>query len=239
MLPGDIQPLYLNCEDFKHHSFPNVLIEILDALFLELERNLPGWFGRKKRSRNLIAMIRHDLQDLRQQEDESHADVVESLKTTEETGSKASGSGAFSGLSLSGVATSSRGRTAALEVRYAHRTAKLRDLQTRLPTLKRQVHEFFELSTTVKAVFLQLDDFYHLPRVDQPDVMDYLHRLCKDLPLYFKVATLRHSSTLYADRDGQPIGAQERNDYQPINIDFAFTDFRRTASQNRQIFSQC
>ena len=68
--------------------------------------------------------------------------------------------------------------------------------------------------------------------------MDYLHRLCKDLPLYFKVATLRHSSTLYADRDGQPTGAQERHDYQSINIDFAFTDFRRTANQNRQIFGK-
>jgi hypothetical protein len=98
--------------------------------------------------------------------------------------------------------------------------------------------EFFDLSKIVKSVFLQLDDFYHLARADQPDVIDYLHRLCKDLPLYFKVATLRHSSTLYADRDGQPIGAQERHDYQPINIDFAFSDFQKTAAQNRQIFGQ-
>jgi hypothetical protein len=65
-----------------------------------------------------------------------------------------------------------------------------------------------------------------------------MHRLCKDLPLYFKVATLRHSSTLYADRDGQPIGAQERHDYQPINIDFAFSDFQKTTAQNREIFGQ-
>ena len=68
--------------------------------------------------------------------------------------------------------------------------------------------------------------------------MDYLHRLCKDLPLYFKLATLRHSSTLYADRAGQPVGAQERHDYQPINIDYAFTDFKKTARQNLQIFEQ-
>ena len=134
-----------------------------------------------------------------------------------------------------GESTSYSGNSTALELRYAHRTAKLRELHTWLPQLKQQIREFFGLSKSVKAVFLQLDDFYHLARVDQPDVMDYLHRLCKDLPLYFKVATLRHSSTLYADRDGQPIGAQERHDYQPINIDFAFTDFRRTANQNRQM----
>jgi hypothetical protein len=68
--------------------------------------------------------------------------------------------------------------------------------------------------------------------------MDYLHRLCKDLPLYFKVATLRHASVLYADRNGQPTGAQERHDYQPINIDFSVQDFRRTENQVRQIFQE-
>jgi hypothetical protein len=69
-------------------------------------------------------------------------------------------------------------------------------------------------------------------------VMDYIHRLCKDVPLYFKVATLRHASSLYVDRDGQPIGAQERHDYQPINIDYTFADFARTRDQNRRIFHE-
>src|ERR1051325_3640069 len=30
-LPATIKPIYLNCEDFKKHSFPNVLIEILEV----------------------------------------------------------------------------------------------------------------------------------------------------------------------------------------------------------------
>lgn len=237
-LPVDIETIYLNCEDFKHHSFPNVLIEILDALLGELQQNLHGWFGRKKRSRDLIADIRRDLAKLREQEDDSRTDVLESHIITEEKGSKVGGSAALKGFGLSGDKTRLAGKSTAYELRYAHRTAKLRELQTWLPQLKRQIREFFGLSKVVKAVFLQLDDFYHLARADQPDVMDYLHRLCKDLPLYFKVATLRHSSTLYADRDGQPIGAQERHDYQPINIDFAFSDFRRTSSQNRKIFGE-
>ena len=237
-LPDDIQRVYLNCEDFKHHSFPNVLIEVLDALFAELEGNLPGWFGRKKKSRDLIAKIRRDLKELRKQEDESKTDVVESHIATEQEGTKAGGSLAVKGFGLAGESTSHAGKSTAFELHYAKRTAKLHELHTWLPQLKQQIREFYGLSKTVKAVFLQLDDFYHLTRADQPDVMDYLHRLCKDLPLYFKVATLRHSSTLYADRDGQPIGAQERHDYQPINIDFAFTDFRRTANQNRLIFGE-
>jgi energy-coupling factor transporter ATP-binding protein EcfA2 len=51
LLPPDIRPVYLNCEDFKKHSFPNVLIEILDALFAELQGRLTGWFGKKALAR--------------------------------------------------------------------------------------------------------------------------------------------------------------------------------------------
>lgn len=58
-LTSEVQTVYLNCEDFKHHSFPNVLIEILDTLFAELERHLSGWFGRKRRSRELLSQIRN------------------------------------------------------------------------------------------------------------------------------------------------------------------------------------
>lgn len=77
---------------------------------------------------------------------------------------------------------------------------------------------------------------YHLDRLHQAFVVDYVHRLCKDLPLFFKVATLRHASTLYIDRDGQPFGAQERHDYQPVNIDYDFGDFNKTRQRNYDIF---
>src|SRR5271154_6122629 len=69
----DIRIVYLNCEDYKQHSFPNVLIEILDHLFEELERNLAGWFGRKKRSRELIQHIRNELSQLKKHPDERTA----------------------------------------------------------------------------------------------------------------------------------------------------------------------
>lgn len=237
-LSKDIQTVYLNCEDFKLHSFPNVLIEILDTLFLELEKHLNGWFGKQKKSRDVLTNIRAKLDALRKEEDEVTQDIVESHSKT--NGDKISGS---TGASLKGFRLSAEVRQhsdhkSAIEFKYAKKTAKLAKLHTWLPELKRQISDFFELSKSVKTVFLQLDDFYHLARTDQPEVMDYLHRLCKDLPLYFKIATLRHASTLYADREGQPIGAQERHDYQPINIDFTFSEFPKTLHQNRLIFHE-
>ena len=121
---------------------------------------------------------------------------------------------------------------------FKNHREKLQELDLWLPELKKSLREFFAVSANVKCIFLQIDDLYHLKRADQAFVVDYIHRLCKDVPLFFKIATIRHASTMFADRDGQPIGAQERHDYQPINIDYTFSDFRRTESQNWQILME-
>lgn len=233
-----VRTVYLNCEDFKRHSFPNVLIEILDALFRELETNLKGWFGRKKRSRDLIKQIREDLSKLRVSAD-STDESVKNISTAEKSAStEASGDATFRSFSAKiGATTGVRSKTE-VQRSYQVRSDKLRELDMLLPRLKEQVREFFQLSNAVKAVFLQIDDFYHLKRADQPFVIDYIHRLCKDVPLYFKLATLRHASSLYVDRDGQPIGTQERHDYQPINIDYTFANFAQTRAQNLKIFQE-
>jgi hypothetical protein len=215
------------------------LIEILDALFAELERRLTGWFGKKKRSRELIGQIRKDLRGLQEKADQQESQIREAEQRQTKDSQKAAlkvgsdGAAALSvGADLEELSKLETERT------YSLSHDKMRELDMRLPRLKQQIREFFDLSSAVHSVFLQVDDFYHLKRADQPLVMDYIHRLCKDLPLYFKLATLRHASTLYADRGGQPLGAQERHDYQPINIDFTFSDFRRTTHQNRKIFSE-
>jgi hypothetical protein len=214
------------------------LIEILDALFSELEKHLTGWFGRKKRSKDLIADIRGKLEMLRNKEDRLQREVHESSEEGRKTTQQAA-VGLGLGPTQIGV-TEDLFEYAKQETqrKYTEHEDKIRQLDTWLPRLKSEIREFFALSTSVKTVFLQIDDFYHLARGDQPLVIDYIHRLCKDLPIYFKLATLRHVSALYADRQGQPIGAQERHDYQPINIDFTFADFRRTLEQNREIFHE-
>src|SRR5713226_7202212 len=78
-----VRVVYVNCEDYKQHSFPNVLIEILDRLFAELEKNLPGWFGKKKRSRVLISEIRSELSSLQERADEVDTKVKETASTEE------------------------------------------------------------------------------------------------------------------------------------------------------------
>lgn len=234
-MDSGVKIIYLNCEDFKTHSFPNVLIEILDAVFSELQRNLSGWFGKKRKSKDIITEIKSQLQQLRTQADEQVEQIRES--TTTEASDGANLKASIPDLAEIGFEINDSQKKE-LERTYKKADNKLKQLNIWLPRLKDQIREFFKISSGVKAVFIQIDDFYHLKRVDQPFVMDYVHRLCKDLPLYFKVATLRHASVLYADRSGQPTGAQERHDYQPINIDFNFADFNKTDNQLRRIFHE-
>ena len=237
-LPEGSRAFYLNCEDFKRHSYPNVLLEILDALFAELQKHLTGWFGRKRKLKVLLADIRLKLATLRVKEDEKISEVRDTKATETKAGQKCGLTVAGGPIKVEVTEDLFDHDHHETERKYTKHENKIRELDVWLPRLKAEIREFFEASTSVKSVFLQIDDFYHLIRSDQPLVIDYIHRLCKDVPLYFKVATLRHVSVLYADRGGQPIGAQERHDYQPINIDFTFADFRRTVEQNRKIFRE-
>jgi hypothetical protein len=234
-LDSNYRAVYINCEDYKHHSFPNVLIEILDALFAEMERHLSKWFGRGKETRRLIEQIRTELSKVKKQADATEHQIKETNTKTAKTG--LSTKLGASGLPVEGSLAAEIGAqsSAIIESTYKRQDEKIAELNVILPRLKSLIREFFASSKGVSALFLQLDDLYHLKRTDQPFVVDYVHRLCKDVPIYFKLATLRHASTLYADRGGQPIGAQERHDFQPLNVDFSFADFRRTCALNKQI----
>lgn len=227
-----ISAVYLNCEDFKQHSFPNVLIEILRAIFIEIDSNLSGWFGKKRKSKEIIKEILTKLGSIQIEQD----DVKENIRQTDSEGVSDSANleAALGGelVKISSGAKSSAAKKSEIEKTYTLYRKKLEKLELWIPELKRNIREFLNLSTKKKIIFVQVDDLYHLRRTDQAFVVDYIHRLCKDVPMFFKIATLRHASVLYIDRQGQPIGAQERHDYQSINIDYTFSDFARTKDQN-------
>jgi hypothetical protein len=226
--------IYLNCEDFKNHSFPNVLIEILDSIFEELEKHVNAWFGRKKRCKDVLVSIREKLSDLKKQADEQNSKVKESASS--EKGSSFGASAGTLDKQINLSFNDQHAVKAAIEREYEQADSKIEKLNLLLVEIKKQIREVFELSNSVDSVFIQIDDFYHLRRTVQPHVTDYIHRLCKDLPIYFKIATLRHASVLFADRQGQPTGAQERHDYQPLNVDFTLQDVGKTEKQLKKIF---
>lgn len=234
-LRSDCAVIYLNCEDFKSHTFPNVLIEILQSVFIEMKRHQTGWFGRKKRLKEIIGKVLDRLNALKSEIDAVAEDVSHKAASAESTEMSLDAALAAGPASGGGKIGKTASNSEEVQRTFRLYKEKLRELDHWLPELKREIREFFELSNEKKFIFIQIDDLYHLRRADQAFVVDYIHRLCKDLPLFFKIATLRHASSLYADRNNQPIGAQERHDYQSINIDYTFSDFTKTSSQNWEI----
>ena len=236
-LNAETAAVYLNCEDFKRHTFPNVLIEILIALFKEIRKNLSGWFGKKAKSRALIDGILKKLQELHKEPDVEEQQIKHTSGSEDAAKLAANATVKTNMMDFGSSAEATTKATDQTEKNFRVYKEELKELDHWLPEIKDRMREFFEISGKVKSIILQIDDLYHLKRADQAFVMDYVHRLCKDVPIFFKVATIRHASTLFADRDGQPIGAQERHDYQPINIDYTFSDFTRTRRQNRRFYS--
>jgi hypothetical protein len=160
--------IYLNCEDFKNHSFPNVLVEILGSIFEELEKHVTGWFGRKKRCKQVLAAIRRNLSSLKEQADEQSAKIKESRSSENSNSLDAGASVLDKQINLS--YSDKNATKAAIEKEYEQADSKIQKLNLLLVEIKKQIREVFELSTSVSSVFIQLDDFYHLPRTVQPHV---------------------------------------------------------------------
>jgi len=79
------------------------------------------------------------------------------------------------------------------------------------------------------SMFIYFDDFYHLNFTDQPFVADYILRLCKDLDIYFRIATIKHRSNLYVRDSSQKIrGIQKSAEHSSIDLDFSLENFDRT-----------
>ena len=77
-----------------------MLIEILDALFAELEGQLSGWFGKKKRSRDLISSIRKQLKDKKAKAGSQDLEVHEAQASEKKNASKAKADIGHAGLSV-------------------------------------------------------------------------------------------------------------------------------------------
>ena len=181
-LPDEIKAIYLNCEDFKQHTFPNVLIEILSSLFAEVDSQLSGWFGRKARTKQIIGDIRAKLKTMHRAPDTHDEEVKQ--KTADEEGSSAAMGVQVEALKFS--LDGSKKTKSETERSFKSHRQKLQELDLWLPELKKSLREFFAVSAKVKCIFLQIDDLYHLKRADQAFVVDYIHRLCKDVPLFLQ-----------------------------------------------------
>ena len=84
-------------------------------------------------------------------------------------------------------------------------------------------------------IFLFLDDFYYVPRIHQPDVLDLLHSITRDSDVWLKVSSIRHLTRWY--RPSPPTGLQTGQDVDIIDLDLSLQDPRAAASFLSQVLT--
>ncbi len=249
----------VDLEAFKGHSYPDVLLSVLIATFREFQKwiNSAGiypatkktfWkrlFGttpdcssyNKAQCSALSEKLEKQITDLEKQ---LHApEQAEVRRTTEfETGAEKSThvSAAVSSQIVSaemkfGGETNER-QTEGVQERFRH--SKIDFLLRHILDYQRIFQDMSKLSTG--ECYLFLDDLYHIKRQDQPQVVDYFHRIAKGQHLWLKIGTIRHRTNWYVHGD-PPTGVKLGDDADEIDLDLTLEKYELARDFLKRILS--
>jgi hypothetical protein len=251
-LTVDRRPIaFVDLETFKGHEYPDVLLSVLIETFsrfaewLETAAIAPAsktsfWsrlFGKKpsrppfdkKRAKGLASELRSAVDQLREllfSEDGTAIETTHSTKSVETRSDKLGAS-----LTAGGIGEASASSNVASGVESADQRVE-RFARNKLNHLHRHIMDYQRLFKEMAALsdgdsYLFLDDLYHIRRRDQPQVIDYFHRLGKGQRLWLKIGTIRHRTQWYVHGD-PPIGAKLGDDVDEIDLDLTLEKYSLT-----------
>ncbi len=214
--------IYINLEDYKDITFPNILISVLYETFVALSEKIRHdfpWYKFNRKANSIlktIKMINSQLKPYLYQPDEETKEVRTKEATIKNAEIGAKKYGLDAGLAQSDLATK--------EVKRNLPWNKLEFLKVELTVYKKLIKDISLLFSNT-PIFLVLDDFYFVDKKVQPDLVDYFHRLCKDTELYLKIATIKYRSKLYRRTNNQYTGVEIGHDILGIDMDYTLDNF--------------
>jgi len=259
-LTVDRRPIALvNLEAFKGHSYPDVLISVLIATFGEFYKWLTSaaihpatrtsfWqklFGAKpkrpscnrKEAAELTAALSKQIEILTKELNSTDASEL-IHRSGSEAGEKDSvgGKGEI-GISGASVGANFAGETSLKQKEETEEKYK----RSKIDFLHRNImiyqNLFRQLGTLSGGdAFLFLDDLYHIRRADQPQMIDYFHRIAKDHNLWLKIGTIRHRTRWYTHGD-PPIGMKLGDDADEIDLDLTLEKYSLAKEFLRKILT--
>lgn len=251
---------YVDLEEFKGHSYPDVLISVLIKTLSEFKNWLDTaainpatktsfWkrlFGAtpKKESLNRkstqslsqeIDIMLKDLNEILTQADERKYTKIEKADTEHEDGIGGGIEGTNPSLKVqfSIKESAKKQQSTQTQTEYLHK--KIEILHQNIMRYKDLFRRIADLSGGVS--FLLLDDLYHIRKADQAHVVDYFHRIAKGSNLWLKVGTIRHRSRYYF-RGDPPIGMKLGDDADEIDLDITLEKFDSTKKFLMRILEQ-
>lgn len=247
-LTTDRRPIaYVNLEAFKGHSYPDVLLSVLISTLREFKKWIETaavnpahkktfWqrlFGTKparpafnrKRSALLAEKLGVQIKEL---EEQLHAAEEADLRITKVAQEGTERAARISGRAGSGPVSASVG-TSRTSARSSREETEEQYKRRKIDFLHRHILDYQQLFRDISSLssgdsYLFLDDLYHIRRADQPQLIDYFHRIAKDHNLWLKIGTIRHRTDWYFHGD-PPIGIKLGDDADQIDLDITLEKY--------------
>jgi len=209
----------INIEDFKQISYPNIIVHVLKAAFEQLNKIIkdknkpsPKRFNVRRKLKKHIKLLTYLIY-----EPDNVNENIKDLKKVESSSK---------GFLKKGILGFGRKKIQGSEHEVSKSVTKSK-LEFLLLDLTKYKDIFRITAKAIKksSIFLIFDDFYFLQKIDQPNFLDYFHRLSKDSQLFLKVATIKHRTKLYK-QDGQSyIGVEIGHDLLDVDLDYTLDKF--------------
>lgn len=222
--------VFVDIETLRGRPYPDVLIELLIELLDGLRSRLgpTAWYRMDQRVRRL--RVRRRMANLTSTLRRLLAQPQVAQRTVRELQSRASGVSAEGGFRLrhrgvgaSGTAEASR-RSESEETSEGTEERSKMDGLLSAGVLVRNVLTDAQEALGGRPTLIILDDFYHVPFDDQPDVLAYLHQVVKNLDIWLKVCGVRHRLRPFVEGD-PPRGMQVGQDAAEVSLDITLERF--------------
>jgi len=225
---------FVDIEKFRDNPYPDVLIRLLIDLTKCLEDELGGrrHRRRKRRTKKSLQELRSKLEVLLHHPQQFSHRVSDARQVSRKR-RRSVGVSATTG-ELAGpfsIAADMGGERTAASGAIQEREAAF--VRTKLEGLRAEATEFGDVLREAVAALggggavVILDDFYFIPRNDQPDVLSYLQQVVKNHNIWLKIGAVEHRLNEFVDGD-PPRGLQLTQDAGKVSMDITLADFDHT-----------
>ena len=250
----------VDLEEFKEHSYPDVLVSVLIKTLSEFKKWLDtpavapvskkSFWDRvsvripisRKIETSVAAQLSSELQSeidalnrLLFSPEEYEREVRQQYSQSQKVAASVEGGVDAPGASLKSTLEGQLENGSSRESIDHYKSTKVQALQRGIIRYKSLLNRISESAKSDS--YLLLDDLYHLRRSDQASIIDYFHKLAKGTSLWLKVGTIRHRTTWY--RHGNPpIGMKLGDDAEQIDLDVTLEKYQTTKSFLMRIIEQ-
>jgi Cdc6-like AAA superfamily ATPase len=241
---------YVDLEEFKGHSYPDVLLSVLIKTFdafkkwLETAAVNPAnktsfWAKFFNSAPKRAGFNRANTSALIKEISELIAELNKNLFSAEESKQKFVSKIGNKDELKTALSGELKAPTAAVKAAIDHSETQSDEkeltseyVSKKTELLHRNIMRYkavFERMTALAdgPAFLLLDDLYHLRLSDQANVVDYFHRIAKNTNLWLKIGTIRHRSRWYVF-GSPPMGMKLGDDAEEIDLDVTLEKYDLT-----------